>query len=166
MHPRLLSTLVLSEPVIMDKATIFKAPSPALMSTRRKDLWPSRSEAESSLRKGLASWDTRVVDRYLRFGLRTVPTPLYDPTTGGTIPVDAVTLTTSKHQEAWRYSVPNLEPASAGLDKLLLADSALETRESLFLRPECVFAMRALPSVRPSVLWVFGGKSYLSLPRM
>jgi hypothetical protein len=77
----------------------------------------------------------------------------------------AVTLTTSKHQEAWSYTIPNLEPESAGLDRLLLPDWNFDSvRNSIFARPECYITSLYLPSIRPSVLWVYGGKSYLSPP--
>lgn len=57
----------------------------------------------------------------------------------------------------------NLE--SEHLDRLLLPDWDSEReRPYLFSRPECWSAMRNLPFLRPSVLWVFGEKSFLSLP--
>ena len=125
-HPRLLSTLLLYEPVII--STPFSGPSPSLMSAMRRDLWPSSSAANFSLKRGLKSWDRRVVERYLSFGLRRVPTPIYDPGNDSKIPLDAVTLTTTKHQESWAYSVPNFEPEAAGLDRLLLADWSAEEK--------------------------------------
>ncbi|KAL4982171.1 Alpha/beta hydrolase family-domain-containing protein [Aspergillus falconensis] len=162
-HPRLLSTLILFEPVIVEVA--FGGPNPAMISAQRRDLWESREKATESLSRGLRKWDPRVRDRYLRFGLRPVPTRLYNPADNPKIPKTAVTLITTKHQEAWSYSTPNLEPSSAGLDRLLLPDwDAEQQRPYLFSRPECWSAMRNLPFLRPSVLWVFGGKSWLSPP--
>ncbi|OKL57974.1 hypothetical protein UA08_06544 [Talaromyces atroroseus] len=160
-HPRLLSTLILFDPVILDVA--FSGPNPAIMPSQRKDLWESPERAAEALKKGLRNWDPRVQERFLRYSLRLVPTRLYDPSKDPSIPRTAVTLTTSKHQEAWNYNIPNLGPES--LDRLLLADWDPEKeRPYLFSRPECWSAMRNLPFLRPSVLWVFGGKSYLSLP--
>jgi hypothetical protein len=133
------------------------------MPSRRKDLWESPEKAAAALNKGLRKWDPRVQERFLRFSLRPVPTRLYDPSKDPSIPPTAVTLTTSKHQEAWNYNIPSLQPES--LDRLLLPDWDPEKeRPYLFSRPECWSAMRNLPFLRPSVLWVFGGKSYLSLP--
>jgi hypothetical protein len=162
-HPRLLSTLVLYEPVIIQ--TGFGGPNPSVMAVHRRDIWESGAKAESSLRRGLGKWDSRARDRYLRFGLRSVPTPLYDPAKDTKVPATAVTLTTTKHQEAWGYSIPSFEPESAGLDRLLLPDwDPVSERPYLFSRPECWSSMRSLPFVRPSVLWVFGAQSYLSPP--
>ncbi|RHZ57474.1 putative toxin biosynthesis protein [Aspergillus thermomutatus] len=162
-HPRLLSTLILYEPIIFGES--FEGPNPAIMAVLRRDLWPSREKAEMQLKKGLAKCDPRVVDRYLQFGLRPVPTPLYNPEDNLDIPKSAVTLTTSKHQEAWTYTIPNLEPESAGLDDLLLPgwDPVVE-RPAAFARPEAWAAFRYLPFVRPSVFWVFGGRSRFSPP--
>lgn len=141
-------------------------PNPAKFAAVKKDLWSSKREAEASLRKALRKWDPRVVDRYLHFGLRSVPTRLYNPNADPSVAKTAVTLTTSKHQEAWSYSIPNLEPESAGLDRLLLPDWNLDSdqRNSVFSRPECYVTSLNLPFIRPSVLWIFGGKSYLSPP--
>ncbi|GAM33956.1 toxin biosynthesis protein [Talaromyces pinophilus] len=163
LHPRLLSTLVLYEPVILDRVP--PGPNPAKFAAVKRDVWPSRQEAEEALRKALRKWDPRVVDRYLRFGLRSVPTRLYNPNTDHSVPVTAVTLTTSKHQEAWSYTIPNLEPESAGLDRLLLSDWDFDwERNAIFSRPECYITSQNLPHLRPGVLWVFSGKSYLSPP--
>ncbi|GAD98777.1 toxin biosynthesis protein [Paecilomyces variotii No. 5] len=160
-HPRLLSTLILFEPVILEVA--FGGPTPAIMASRRRDFWESPEKAAESLNKGLRTWDPRARDRYLRFGLRGVPTPLYNPAKDPKVPQTAVTLTTTKHQEAWNFSIPNLE--SESLDRLLLPDwDPEQERPYLFSRPECWSAMRNLPFVRPSVLWIFGGRSFLSLP--
>lgn len=160
-HPRLLSTLILIEPVILEVA--FGGPNPAMLSSRRRDLWESPEKATASLNKGLKHWDPRARERYLYYGLRLVPTRLYDPATDPKVPQTAVTLTTTKHQESWNYFTPNLE--SEELDHLLTPDWDAEIeRPYLFSRPECWSAMRNLPFLRPSVFWVFGGKSYLSLP--
>ncbi|GAB1206084.1 hypothetical protein APSETT445_004765 [Aspergillus pseudonomiae] len=160
-HPRLLSTLVLIEPVILEVA--FGGPNPAMMASRRRDLWESPEKAVASLTKGLAKWDPRARDRYLRHALRPVPTRLYNPATDPKVPPTAVTLTTTKHQESWNFFTPNLEREE--LDRLLLPDWDVEKeRPYLFSRPECWSAMRNLAYVRPSVLWVFGGRSFLSLP--
>lgn len=162
LHPRLLSTLILYEPVIFDKGLL--GPNPAKFAASKKDIWRSRQEAEGALRKALRRRDPRVIDQYLRFGLRSVPTRLYNPNTDPSVPETAVTLTTSKHQEAWSFTTPNIEPESAGLDRLLLPDWDFEWRNFIFSRPECYIAFQNLPYVRPSVLWVYGGKSYLSPP--
>jgi hypothetical protein len=160
-HPRLLSTLVLYEPVIVELT--LKGPNPAKYPALRKDIWDSREKAESALRRGLSKWDPRVAERFLRYGLRAVPTPLYNKQTHPDLPDNAVTLTTTKHHESWGYTTPNTEPESAGLDRLLLPDWDVEKeRPYAFSRPECWSSMRNLPFVRPSVFWVFGEYSYIS----
>ncbi|KAL2833134.1 putative toxin biosynthesis protein [Aspergillus pseudoustus] len=161
-HPRLLSTLVLFEPVI--PASRF-GHNPAIISSRRRDLWPTREKATESLTKSLRTWDPRARDRYIRYGLRSVPTRLYNPSGDKPVPEGAVTLTTTKHQETWSASIANLEPESAGLDRLLLPDWDVENeRPYLFSRPEMWAVARNLPFLRPSVFWVFGGQCYLSPP--
>lgn len=160
MHPRLLSTLVLCEPVILDESP--SGPNPALMSTLRRDLWPTRTKAEDYFRKAFATWDPRALQKYLQHGFRALPTVLYDPAQRKDLDPEAVTLTTTKHQEAWAYLQANLEPEEAGTDRLLLPDWA-ETQWSLLAtRPECFWAMQNLPYVRPSVYYIFGNTSYLS----
>ena len=152
------------EPVILELKVGW--PNPAALVANRQDLWESREQAEKALRRSLRKWDRRVVDRYLEFGLRPVPTRLYNQDKDPQLPSSAVTLTTTKHQEAWTYSTPNLEPESPDLDRLLLPDWDPKTeRYHSFARPECLRAMRNLPFIRPSVLYVFGSKSYVSLPQ-
>ena len=164
MHPRLLSTIVLIEPVILDDYPA--GPNAALLSTLRRDVWDTRAKAETSLRRAFASWDSRALDKFLQYGLRAVPTALYDPSRHEHLSPSSVTLTTSKHQEAWAYIQVNLEPKDSGLDRLLLPDwDPVIELPNLSSRPECFITMRNLPSVRPSVLYVFGAKSPLSLPK-
>jgi len=161
LHPRLLSTLILYEPVMMSSRN--GEPNPALMPTMRRDLWESRAKAETSFRKAFKTFDPRVLERYLKYGLREVPTVLYNPTVDTTIPASAVTLATSKHQEAWAYTQTNLEPREAGLDRLLLPDwdQTLDI-PFLYTSAECRITMENLPHLRPSVLYIFGAKSPLS----
>ncbi|KAJ5601716.1 hypothetical protein N7510_011250 [Penicillium lagena] len=146
---------------------VFKGPNPAKFPALRKDIWDSREKAESALRRGLSKWDPRVAERYLRYGLRAVPTRLYNKQSHPALSENAVTLTTTKHHESWGYTTPNLEPESAGLDRLLLPDWDVEKeRPYAFSRPECWSSMRNLPFLRPSVLWVFGENSYVSSREM
>ena len=163
MHPRLLSTLILIEPVILDESNA--GPNPAFLSTNRRDIWETRAKAETALRKAFATWDQRALENFFQYGLRAVPTALYNSSLNKHIPPESVTLTTSKHQEAWGYAQINCEPKEAGLDRLLLPDwdPAIELPH-LASRPECFITMRNLPHIRPSVLYVFGAKSPLSLP--
>lgn len=80
--------------------------------------------------------------------------------------MSTVTLTSTKHQEAWAYAQPNFEPREARLDRLLLPDwDPAVVISMLYARPECNTTMRNLPYLQPSVLYVFGGKSPLPPPR-
>ena len=170
LHPRLLSTLILIEPVIQTSAPA--GPNAALPATYRPDLWNSRTEAESAFRsnKFFQTWDVRVLDEYLKYGLRETPTAVYP--LSASVPKDAVTLTTTKHQEAWSYLRSNFEPpdTDSSVDRLLYPDypeyaSQAETKHA-FYRPESSMTVQNLPHVRPSVLYVFGQKSYLSSPAL
>ncbi|PQE08765.1 toxin biosynthesis protein [Rutstroemia sp. NJR-2017a BVV2] len=133
------------------------------MSTRRRDLWDSREKAESYFRKAFHAWDPRVTELFLKYGLRATPTALYDDTQK--IPAGAITLTTSKHQEAWNYIQCNFEPKEAGLDRLLLPDWDKDLQvPMMYTRVECSITMRNLPYLRPSALYIFGAKSPYSSP--
>ncbi|RDW66181.1 hypothetical protein BP6252_09816 [Coleophoma cylindrospora] len=163
-HPRLLSTLVLMDPVIQPKAPAPQGPSPTQASTFRRDLWPSRAEAEISMRKSpfYKSWDPRVLDRWLEYGIRETPTALYPNEKG------AATLTTTKHQECFIFLRPSWEAVSeeGHIEKRDLVpdmDPASFDRFP-FYRPEPPNTLRRLPEVRPSVLYIFGGDSPMSTP--
>ncbi|KKK21440.1 hypothetical protein AOCH_000133 [Aspergillus ochraceoroseus] len=104
------------------------------------DIWNKKAEAEAeeSLWKPLRRYDPRVFDLYMRYGLRSVPTSLY-PNTESEFPPTAVTLTTTKHQEAWNLTIPNFEPESADTDRYLLPDWEPRHRT-----PRLVFQARGL----------------------
>ncbi|TVY93746.1 Abhydrolase domain-containing protein [Lachnellula willkommii] len=162
LHPRLFHSIALIEPIILDAAP--KGPNCALPSSYRPDFWPSRSAAEVATRKTrfFRSWDPRALDNYLQYGLRSTPTAVYpEPENAG-----GVTLTTTKHQEAWSFIRSNFAPMAANQDdrsELLRApDLSPEHRTHLFHRPEMVAVYRSLPNVRPHVLWIFGEKSIIN----
>jgi len=163
MHPRILSALILYEPIIINLTNRDGTPNPAATSTTRRDIWDSRSKAEATFRKAFKSWDPRALEAYLKYGLREVPTALYNSTIDPTIPATAVTLTTTKHQEAWSYTQANFETKDAGLDRLLLPDWDQNNDVNYLInRTECSITMRNLPHLRPNVLYIFGGKSPMS----
>lgn len=122
-----------------------------------------------------ASLDVRVLDRFLRYGLRNVPTKLYPSVPDSaknarTSSQGPVTLTTSKHQEAWSYLRSNFAPQPAADDILnpyeRLANPDLDFKQStrLFYRPEPILTDLNLSHLRPNVLWIFGGRSPINLP--
>ena len=172
MHPRLLSSLMLIEPVIQDAAP--PGPNAAMMSTFRQDLWPSLPTAHAALRKSkfFASWEPRVLDKFLEHGLREMFTA--DFTAISRVPEESITLKTSKHQEAWCYVRPNFEPMGDAEDQESVQRNRLVSPDldpnahGRFLshRAEPVVTLSNLPFLRPRVLYLFGGKSYLSSPSM
>ncbi|KAF4634054.1 hypothetical protein G7Y89_g4067 [Cudoniella acicularis] len=105
MHPRLLSTVILMDPVIQQHASAPKGPSPARSSAFRRDLWPSREEAIAAFRKSkfYSTWDPRVFDRWCKYGIRETPTNIYPNEKG------AVTLTTTKNHECFTFMRPSWE---------------------------------------------------------
>ncbi|RMD41644.1 hypothetical protein DV735_g3482, partial [Chaetothyriales sp. CBS 134920] len=161
MHPRLLRSLVLMDPVIqVPNGSI----EPAVLSTPRRDLWPSKEAAVEKFKKSkfYQSWDTRVLDRWIEYGLRRTPTELY-PAEGDDD--QRVTLTTSKHQELFTFLKPTYlgDPTDRFPDLDPAAD--LEFPGYPFYRAEPAQVFKRLPEMRPSVLYIFGGKSSLSPER-
>ena len=147
----------------------------ARLSTFRRDVWPSRAEAEASFKKSklYQSWDPRVFERWITHGIREVPAAKFPDTysvkNSGYLADTPVTLSTSKHQEVFGFVRPNFH----GIDKdgkqiiqrSTHADLDLTQQESYpFYRPETKKMLDNLPHLRPSALYVFGGKSPLSNP--
>ncbi|KAJ6444974.1 ISWI chromatin-remodeling complex ATPase ISW2 [Purpureocillium lavendulum] len=158
-HPRLLRSLVLLDPVIqVPNGSI----APAVSSTSRRDMWPSKDAAESRFRgsKFFQSWDPRVLDRWVKYGLRRAPTELHPSKGAGED--ERVTLTTTKHQELFTFLRPTYRgvPGEEYKDKDPIADE--EHPGYPFYRPEPLQVYSRLPELRPSVLYVFGDKSELS----
>jgi pimeloyl-ACP methyl ester carboxylesterase len=163
-HPRLLSTVVLLDPVIQAYATAPVGPSPAQASTHRRDLWPSWAEAEAAFRKQkfYQSWDPRVLDRWCKYGIRETPSPLYPGESG-------VTLTTTKHQECLTFLRPSWEAMSPDgkiiMHPELVPDMAPDSLIRFpFYRPEPPNTLTRLPELRPSALYIFGKESPMSSP--
>jgi len=171
LHPRLLSHLVMLDPVL----SRFRAEGPAYgfapmqLSSHRRDLWPSRRDAEAAFRKNrmFSTWDPRVLDAWLRHGIRDTPTKLY-PEPG------KATLATTKHMEVFTYYRPLAQAVGADgkryVDMGKLPDIDPDYREKYpdfpFYRPEGPMTTDRLPSLRPSVLWLYGGKSDVCGPGM
>jgi pimeloyl-ACP methyl ester carboxylesterase len=167
MHPRLLTTLVLIDPVILSPQKASRNPGfqVARMSTWRRDVWPSRDDAVKSFKKNkfYTGWDSRVLERWLQCGLRELPTALYPDSTEGD---KRVTLKTTKHHELFTFLRPNFEGFESGrADRKNHPDVDPEAAvNSAFVRPESLEVFCRLPNVRPSVLYILGGDSDLSTP--
>ncbi|MCJ1314199.1 hypothetical protein MMC25_007879 [Agyrium rufum] len=180
MHPRLFTSMVLFDPVIhavpLSGSTSHEY-SLARMSTFRRDIWASRSEAEAIFRRSpfYQSWDPRVLDLWLEYGLRSLPTRLY-PANSHAPPKPAqdlagtngpVTLTTTKHQEVWTFLRPNYHAEDEDGLPLPNRKTHADLDPSLpgtspFYRPETSFFFDQLPNLRPPVLYVFGETSIMS----
>jgi pimeloyl-ACP methyl ester carboxylesterase len=132
LHPRLFETIILIDPVIQRFTTFKGNYEPANASARRRDVWPSREAAAAAFKRSrfYKSWDPRVLDLWIKYGLRDLPTALipssesmtiYDQTSSPMTPLTteptltpspgpAVTLTTTKHQEVFSFLRPNFPP--------------------------------------------------------
>ncbi|KAF2175991.1 hypothetical protein K469DRAFT_723412 [Zopfia rhizophila CBS 207.26] len=160
-HPRLLEALVLIEPGVFSKANIPGNYLPAAISSRRREMWPSRAAAaEAFVKKDFYQrWDSRVLDLWVKHGLRNV-----SPSQG----LDTeVTLTTTKHQEVFFYVWPTFDAISGRYYKRVAdAYPASKFPNDAFYRPEPIVMFRMLPSLFPSVLYGFGEKSDFFTPEM
>ncbi|KAL6703180.1 hypothetical protein ACN47E_010109 [Coniothyrium glycines] len=174
LHPRLLESLILIDPVIQGKVSLNGNIAPAAASARRRERWPSREEALKSFKKSkfYQTWDPRVLDRWVQHGLRDVPTKLFPDAKA-----PEVTLTTTKHQEVMTFLRPNFparpgdtEPSSAGftlsnpkVNRRTHTDiTPYEDEQSPFYRGESTIVFKQLPSIRPSVFYIFGSLSFLT----
>jgi hypothetical protein len=111
-HPRLLSTLILMEPVI--QKTPAAGPNAAFLATYRPDLGPPGrrrgrvpQEQVFPIMGPSSTYKVPEVRFCEKSQLRFTPLPRQG---GLLVPVGAVTLATTKHQEAWSYVRPNFEP--------------------------------------------------------
>jgi len=168
-HPRLLSTLVLMDPVIQKFASNPTGPSPAQASTYRRDLWPSREAAAATFKKSkfYQTWDDRVLQRWVTHGLRELPSPIYPDDSSKQGQDRQVTLSTTKHQEVFTFLRPNFiglrDGEKAIVDRSTHADlDPTGPNVYPFYRPEPLRTFHNLPYLRPSVLYIFGGKSPMS----
>jgi pimeloyl-ACP methyl ester carboxylesterase len=174
LHPRLFETLVLIDPVIQGKVSLNGNISPAAASARRRDRWPSREEAAKSFGKSkfYQSWDPRVLDRWVKYGLRDTPTMLFPDAKA-----PEVTLTTTKHQEVMTFLRPNFtmrpgdkEISSAGfttgnmrVNRRTHADITPNAEpQTPFYRGENTIVFNQLPALLPSVFYIFGELSFLT----
>lgn len=142
----------------------------AAASANRRDLWPSRQAAADKMRANPAFqvWDPRVLEKYIDYGLRELPTELYPDTPAGGVPV---TLQTTKAQEQYNYIKPTYDD-----ERLLMgrgqvwtefsADDTDDIGDEKFSRSENKILWRRLPELKPSVLFVPGQQSGVSSPEL
>ena len=173
MHPRLFSALVMIDPVLTRKIKAGPLYGFGTMraSAGRRDLWPSRAEAERGVRRNkfYAAWDPRAVDRLVEFGFRACPTALYPERGGG----GEVTLTSTKHMECFTYYRPthlgprDPETGQRAFDRSLVPDATDDVDNYPnfpFYQPANPTTAMRLPELRPSVLWVAGEDSTVCPP--
>lgn len=184
MHPRLLHTLILLDPVIQRQTTTLESPASSniakttQLSTYRRDLWPSRKAAAESYKRSsfYQAWDPRVLERWVQYGLRDLPTAIHpldnssSPQTKEGEKERPVTLTSTLHQEVFTYSRPNYDGPpgkNVPVNKVTHPDLDPSQPGSFpFYRPESARVFAQLPHLRPSVLWVFGTKSDMCVPEI
>lgn len=165
-NPRLLSSLVLIEPVLEQpvKASKERYTVPAWLCAMRRDKWPSWEAANQSFRKSnfYIDWDPRALDCWIEHGL--VDDPDREPGS------KEVTLATSKHQETFIYQRPSFQAFGPDgiqlLDRDAVPDMDHEVGDNAQVvpvyRPEMATTFDQLKNVWPNVLYIFSGKSYMS----
>lgn len=162
-HPSLFAGLVLIDPVIQRGNPSRKY---ALPSTYRREIWPSRREAMEKFQSSAfyRAWDPRVLEKWVKFGLRDLPTNQYPSSQDPNQP--AVTLTTPKSQELFTFLRPSYIDQRSGLQIGNPSDEMHpdDIDDFPFYRPEPSHIFRRLPEVKPSVLYLFGESSDLSSP--
>lgn len=165
-HPRLFSSVILMDPVIErhDKRMAGDYVTPGHLSANRRDEWPSREAAAAAFAKSkfYQTWDPRTMERWVKYGLADKP-----GAAGG-----EVVLATSKHQEVFTFQRPSFpafgEDGTQLLDRDLVPDMDFEAGQDASVVPvyraEPNITFDRLKYIRPRLLYIFGGTSYMSLP--
>ena len=179
LHPRLLTALILIDPVIFtekqshlltdtgEKSTPLTL---AGLSFARRDTWPSRDEAAAAVKRSpfFKSWDSRVLDRWLRYGLRDLQAAPHPGTQTGPEggKKGAVVLTTTKDQESFTFLRPTFGRGPGASDPLLYLPDLCPSAQGVppFYRAESFLTFEQLPRLRPSTFYLFGGLSTVSSP--
>ncbi|KAE9993588.1 hypothetical protein EG327_004347 [Venturia inaequalis] len=189
MHPRLLETLVLIDPVFDSRLPSKRAFLPAALSAIRRDRWPSRKAAAESFARSpfYQAWDPRVLKLWIQHGLRDLPTKVYPepqpspaltgasvtleptvtPNTSANNEEKEVTLTTPKHQEVFTFFRPNppFHPNPAP-HELTHPDVPAEGIVNPLYATAAKMTFDRAPNLRPSVFYIFGETSDLSTPEI
>ncbi|GAB1207309.1 hypothetical protein APSETT445_006024 [Aspergillus pseudonomiae] len=156
--------LVLIDPVIQTENPSKDYAPP---SSYRRDIWATKQDAIQRFQnnKVYQKWEPRVLEKYVEYGLREVPTEIYpEPTELGSQPV---TLTTPKAQEVFTFLRPTYEGGRVDVEQgewqnEMHPDDFEESYP--FYRPEPAQLFRRLGEMKPSVLYIFGESSELSSP--
>jgi pimeloyl-ACP methyl ester carboxylesterase len=104
-----------------------------------------------------------VLDLWIEYGLRKVPTELY-PAEKESLSDERVTLTTSKHQELFSFVRPTYLSREWERSNDQDPEQNLDCPNYPFHRPEPPRIFRQLPELQPSLLYIFGKQSDFSAP--
>ncbi|KAL5362339.1 Alpha/beta hydrolase family-domain-containing protein [Aspergillus floccosus] len=163
MHPSLFQGLILMDPVIQRENPSRKY---ALSSTYRRDLWTSCAEAAQKFQSSALyrSWDSRVLEKWIEYGLRDLPTELYPTSSANGSQSPAVTLTTPKSQELFTFLRSSYVDERSGLPRGSPQEEMHpdDIDDFPFYRPEPPQILRRLPELKPAVMYLFGKDSDLS----
>ncbi|KAL9085092.1 MAG: hypothetical protein Q9165_007736 [Trypethelium subeluteriae] len=171
MHPRLLTSILLIDPIVnpcpsKDGRNLL----PAYAVINKRDKWPSREAAESYHRRNkfFQSWDPRVLDLFLEFGIRKASST--GSPTNASSNSESVRLTTSKHQEALthaRAAYPPRDQPFTGTPPPRKTHPDIFRDRPLgppFYRPEAALAFTQIPYLLPTVLYVTPTSSPVTTP--
>jgi pimeloyl-ACP methyl ester carboxylesterase len=158
-------TLVLIDPVISRFSSTAGniSRTPAASSLYRREIWPSREEAEKSFDTSpfYKAWDPRVLDAWKKWGIS-------DSGEG------KVALTTTKAQECATFFRPSWDAYDKQGKELLHPDLVPDLDPSLnetyptwpVYRAEGAAILAMLPHIRPPLLYIVGGQSGTSAPEI
>jgi len=176
-HPRLFTTLLLLDPVIQlsPPALGFGTDPPGGVNytVHKDDFFPSRDDAAKFVSKSpmFKKFDPRVVQLMIQYGFRDLPTALYpDVESAEPATSKAVTYTTSKHQESLIQIRENFnardKQGRVKINRRTHADMDPLAAFIPLYRPEPRSTFLRLPTLRPSVLFLLGKQTFLSLDEM
>ncbi len=99
-YPTIFSGIIGLDAIMVDSVH-FPRPAAAL-TLRRRDVWSDREEAFAKFKKNpfFSTWNDKVLENYVTYGLRDLPTPTYPDLKEG------VTLATTKKQELITFVSP------------------------------------------------------------
>lgn len=136
---------------------------------KRREQWPTRGEAETSIRRSpyYKRWHPDTLKRVLAYGIRGSETNQSDDEAD-----PSVSYTNTKHTELMHM----YKPDSADIGRMQIGDISADQRATApeidpaappfarLYRPESRMAFQSLPTVLPSVLYIVGTKTGFSTP--
>ncbi|KAL4948180.1 Alpha/beta hydrolase family-domain-containing protein [Aspergillus filifer] len=164
LHPRLLKSLILMDPVIVKNIFDGMGPQFIKRSLAMQHTWSSRKEAEAYLRKQYKLWDPRVFDKWLQYGLRDVSSQEPPSSPSSTTTVALTTPVIHEVSPYLRANFKNIQPASGDISRPDV-NGPLHAI-SPFYRYESILLWKLLKHIRPSVLYLYGERSPVSTPRL